>query len=122
MEQQQQRHHQSVVVALLGGILATCLMNIKQRKVLLPAFNEGANGSLIAIMNTACAVGFGSVIKILPGFSLIKNALYQIVNTKSHIWMFVLPPVLFRLLYRWYYLLCGDYLSKRYHLKHDKNC
>ncbi len=66
---------QSIVVALLGGILVTCLMNIKQFKVLLPAVNDGANGSLLAIMNTACAVGFGSVVKIVPGFALLKKAM-----------------------------------------------
>ncbi len=66
---------QSIVVALIGGIIVTCLMNIKQFKVLLPAINEGANGSLVAIMNTACAVGFGSVVKIVPGFELLKNAM-----------------------------------------------
>lgn len=66
---------QSIVVALLGGILVTCLMNIKQFKVLLPAINDGANGSLMAIMNTACAVGFGSVVKIVPGFALLKKAM-----------------------------------------------
>lgn len=66
---------QSIVVALAGGILVACIMNIKQFKVLLPAINEGANGSLLAIMNTACAVGFGSVVKIVPGFTLLKNAM-----------------------------------------------
>ncbi len=66
---------QAIVVALIGGIVVTCLMNIKQFKVLLPAINEGANGSLTAIMNTACAVGFGSVVKIVPGFALLKNAM-----------------------------------------------
>lgn len=66
---------QSIVVALLGGIIVTCIMNIKQFKVMLPAINEGANGSLTAIMNTACAVGFGSVVKIVPGFGLLKNAM-----------------------------------------------
>lgn len=66
---------QSIVVALLGGISVTCLMNIKKLKVLLPAINEGSNGSLVAIMNTACAVGFGSVVKIVPGFTLLKNAM-----------------------------------------------
>ncbi len=66
---------QSIVVALVGGILVTCLMNLKQFKVLLPAINDGANGSLVAIMNTACAVGFGSVVKIVPGFTLLKNAM-----------------------------------------------
>ncbi len=66
---------QSIVVALLGGIAVTCLMNIKQFKTLLPAINDGANGSLMAIMNTACAVGFGSVVKIVPGFTMLKNAM-----------------------------------------------
>ncbi len=66
---------QSIVIALLGGIAVTCLMNVHQIKTLLPAANEGANGSLTAIMNTACAVGFGSVVKIVPGFALLKNAM-----------------------------------------------
>ncbi len=72
-------------------------MNIRQFKTLLPAINEGANGSLTAIMNTACAVGFGSVVKVVPGFALLKSAmlnmpcsrclLFLIANTKSHIWI-----------------------------------
>lgn len=67
--------NQSIVIALLGGIAIACLINIKQFKVLLPAINVGSNGSLMAIMNTACAVGFGSVVKIVPGFALLKNAM-----------------------------------------------
>lgn len=66
---------QSIVVALTAGIVTVCLMNIKQAKGLLTAVNEGANGSLTAIMNTACAVGFGSVVKIVPGFSLLTKAM-----------------------------------------------
>ncbi len=66
---------QAIVVALAAGILVVCLMNAKQAKSLLPAVNEGANGSLTAIMNTACAVGFGSVVKAVPGFALLKNAM-----------------------------------------------
>ncbi len=66
---------QSIIIALLGGILVTCLMNIKSFKLLLPAVSDGANGSLTAIMNTACAVGFGSVVKVVPGFALLKNAM-----------------------------------------------
>ncbi len=64
---------ESIVVALLCGIAVVCLMNIRRFKLLLPAINEGANGSLTAIMNTACAVGFGSVVKVVPGFVLLKN-------------------------------------------------
>lgn len=67
--------NQAIVIALLGGIATACLINIKQFKVLLPAIDAGANGSLMAIMNTACAVGFGSVVKSVPGFALLKNAL-----------------------------------------------
>ena len=67
--------NQSIVVALLGGIAVVCLMNIGQAKELLPAINQGANGSVTAIMNTACAVGFGSVVKVVPGFALLKTAM-----------------------------------------------
>lgn len=66
---------ESIVIALVGGIITVCAMNFQQVKVLSPAINEGANGSLSAIMNTACAVGFGSVVKAVPGFTLLKNAM-----------------------------------------------
>ena len=66
---------QAIVVALLGGIAVACIMNFHQAKKLLPAINQGANGSLPAIMNTACAVGFGSVVKVVPGFALLKSAM-----------------------------------------------
>ena len=66
---------ESIVVALVGGIIVVCLMNIRQAKKLLPAIGEGANGSLTAIMNTACAVGFGTVVKVVPGFALLKKAM-----------------------------------------------
>jgi len=66
---------QAIVVALVGGIVTVCLMNIRQTKILMPAINQGATGSLSAIMNTACAVGFGSVVKVVPGFTLLKNAM-----------------------------------------------
>ena len=70
--------NQAIVIALLGGIATACLINIKQFKILLPAIDAGSNGSLMAIMNTACAVGFGSVVKTVPGFTLLKNALLAI--------------------------------------------
>ena len=50
-------------------------MNLNQVKTLIPAINDGANGSMGAIMNTACAVGFGSVVKVMSGFELLKNAM-----------------------------------------------
>ena len=62
---------QRIVPSLLGGILLCCLMNIQQAKILLPSISAGANGSLVAIMNTSCAVGFGSVVRIVPGFAAL---------------------------------------------------
>lgn len=67
--------NQAIIIALLGGIAVTCLMNLHQLKEVLPAFNAGANGSLAAIMNTSCAVGFGAILKIVPGFEVLKNAM-----------------------------------------------
>ena len=62
-----------IVIALLLAIICCILLNINQIKIILPAINEGATGSLTAIMNTACAVGFGSVVKIVPGFQTLTN-------------------------------------------------
>ncbi len=62
-----------IVVSLLLAILSNIILNIKQWNVILPAISAGANGSLVAIMNTSCAVGFGSVVKIVPGFTVLTN-------------------------------------------------
>jgi H+/gluconate symporter-like permease len=40
--------------------------------------NDGANGSMGAILNTAVVIGFGSVIKYTAGFAAIKVALMEI--------------------------------------------
>ncbi|HWP51300.1 MAG TPA: GntP family permease [Clostridia bacterium] len=62
-----------IVVALLSGIAVCCVVNFSQFKILLPAISAGANGSLTAIMNTSCAVGFGSVVKAVPGFAALTG-------------------------------------------------
>ena len=64
-----------IVVSLITGILVCCLFHIKKLKQLPTALTEGAKGSVTAIMNTACAVGFGSVIRIVPGFLLLTGLL-----------------------------------------------
>lgn len=66
---------QHIVVSLLSGILVCCAMNWNQYKILLPSINSGAVGSLTAIMNTSCAVGFGSVVKVVPGFASLTAAM-----------------------------------------------
>ena len=64
-----------IVISLLCGIVLCCLLNIQQWKILLPSISAGANGSLTAIMNTSCAVGFGSVVRLVPGFAALTGAM-----------------------------------------------
>ena len=66
-----------IVTSLLGGIVVCALMNLNQAKLILPAISSGANGSLTAIMNTSCAVGFGSVVKAVPGFQTLCDAMLK---------------------------------------------
>ena len=77
----------AIVIALVCGILVACLCGafngflvaglkiqpMVATLILYSAINEGANGSMGAIMNTACAVGFGSVVKVVPGFASLTS-------------------------------------------------
>jgi len=47
-------------------------------KKIIPIVNDGAAGSLPAILNTAAAVGYGNVISSLAAFTVIKNGLLGI--------------------------------------------
>ena len=68
----------SLIVALALGILAAMLLNISRVKVKLTAsLTAAAMGSLLAIFNTASEVGFGNVVKTLPGFSAIQNHVFN---------------------------------------------
>lgn len=68
-----------IISVVIGIILA---IGIGYRNLptggLAKALNAGANGSLLAIMNTASEVGYGNVIAMLPGFKSIANALLSI--------------------------------------------
>jgi H+/gluconate symporter-like permease len=66
---------QHIVISLLCGIVLCCLLNIQQWKILFPAISSGATGSLTAIMNTSCAVGFGSVVRLVPGFAVLTKSM-----------------------------------------------
>lgn len=71
----------NIVVSLILGILICFLFNLQKVKLLPAALTEGAKGSVMAIMNTACAVGFGSVIKVVPGFLLLTGLLVGNAST-----------------------------------------
>ncbi len=68
----------NIVVALVGGILAACLLFVNRMRSPISTFNQGAVSSLTAIMNTSCAVGFGTVVKMVPGFTLLVALLGKV--------------------------------------------
>lgn len=67
-----------VIVALLTGIGLLLLLNITKFKSFVKAMNEGATGSVTAIINTSAAVGFGTVVKAVPGFETLTHWLLNI--------------------------------------------
>ncbi|WP_433748164.1 GntP family permease [Falsibacillus pallidus] len=64
--------------SLLAGIIAILLINITQYKKFIPSINEGAKGSVMAIINTSAAVGFGAVVTAVPDFKNITDMLLGI--------------------------------------------
>ena len=74
----------ALMIALVFGILLAVSINPKRMKGnLASSINAGAIGSLLAVMNTASEVGFGNVIKTLPGFQSIAHALTNINSSGS---------------------------------------
>ncbi len=71
--------------ALTIGLIISILLSIGLGYRFMPksvsikaALNAGAIGSLLAVMNTASEVGYGSVVSSLPGFTEIANALFSV--------------------------------------------
>ncbi|MBU5440253.1 GntP family permease [Tissierella sp. MSJ-40] len=62
-----------IILALISGIILSMLINIKLYKGFTKTISAGANGSITAIINTSAAVGFGSVVKAVPGFQTLTN-------------------------------------------------
>lgn len=72
----------SLIIALTIGILAATLINFNGVKSKLAAGLTAASaGALLAIFNTASEVGFGNVVKTLPGFKAVQE---WIVGSSSH--------------------------------------
>tara|TARA_B110001454_G_scaffold219179_1_gene250780 strand:- start:67583 stop:68968 length:1386 start_codon:yes stop_codon:yes gene_type:complete len=69
----------ALIIALSVGVLLATLLNPKKLSgKLANAISLGATGSLLAIMNTASEVGFGNVVKVLPGFKTIAESMMSI--------------------------------------------
>lgn len=67
-----------IIISLLCGIVVILILNINKYKKFISAINDGAVGSLGAIINTSAAVGFGSVIAIVPAFHQMTQWLVNI--------------------------------------------
>ena len=65
----------ALIVALCAGIAATLALNPRRsRGGLAASLSAATSGALLAIFNTASEVGYGSVIKTLPGFRVIRGS------------------------------------------------
>lgn len=67
-----------IVLALISGILLILILNIPQYKKFIKSMNCGAVGSVTAIINTSAAVGFGTVVRAVPGFDRLTELLLGI--------------------------------------------
>lgn len=64
----------NIIVSLVIGILLSILLNINSVKNrVVEVINQGASNSVIAIINTSAAVGFGAVVRAVPGFNQLTE-------------------------------------------------
>jgi H+/gluconate symporter-like permease len=72
----------ALIVALLIGVLSAICINARVvQSKLATGLTAAAIGALLAIFNTASEVGFGNVVKTLPGFKAIQG---WILGLSSH--------------------------------------
>ena len=67
-----------IVAALLSGVILSMVVNYKSFNKFTEAINGGAQGSMLAIINTSAAVGFGSVVRAVPGFQALADLMMGI--------------------------------------------
>ncbi|AXF57241.1 GntP family permease [Salicibibacter kimchii] len=67
-----------IIVALLSGIVLNLLLCIQKYKGFVSAMNDGASGSVLAIINTSAAVGFGTVVQNVPGFAQLSDLILNV--------------------------------------------
>ncbi|NLY37401.1 MAG: GntP family permease [Tissierellia bacterium] len=62
-----------IVVSLVAGIVLAMVISFKDYQGFTKTISAGAVGSMTAIINTSAAVGFGAVVKAVPGFETLTN-------------------------------------------------
>lgn len=65
-----------IIPALLLGVVTGILLNLKYLDPM-KTLNKGATNSIIPTLNTSAIVGFGAVIKALPAFAALTNAIFS---------------------------------------------
>lgn len=71
----------SIIISLVTSIVVALILFRKNIDNMKDTVNQGAYGSLLAIINTASEVGYGNVIKALGAFALVKAAILAIPGT-----------------------------------------
>ncbi|MBE0450780.1 MAG: GntP family permease [Clostridia bacterium] len=62
-----------IITSLLIGIVLAIVLNYKRLPKIVQTINGGASGSVLAIINTSAAVGFGAVVRAVPGFTNLTD-------------------------------------------------
>lgn len=71
----------SLIIALTTAIIVALIIFRKTIPNMRDAINQGGESSIMPIMNTAAAVGFGNVIKSLTAFDTVKEMILAIPGT-----------------------------------------
>ncbi|MTH52000.1 GntP family permease [Bacillus mangrovi] len=64
-----------ILPSLLIGIAVIMVLSLKKFKMFISAINGGASGSVMAVINTSAAVGFGAVVTAVPSFAGITDSI-----------------------------------------------
>lgn len=64
---------QNIIFSLFYGIALAIALFWKKMPNVITTVNAGAAGSVLAIINTSAAVGFGAVVRAVPGFTALKD-------------------------------------------------
>ncbi len=69
----------ALIMSLLLGIVAAIAIHRREARIRLStAMTTATSGALLAIFNTASEVGFGNVVKTLPGFRVIQDSVFMV--------------------------------------------
>ncbi|MDD3219908.1 MAG: GntP family permease [Lachnospiraceae bacterium] len=83
------------VGALVGGVILTGVLFFNRlRANLVPSINTACTNSMPAILNTACAVGFGTVIQTLSGFDSIVELIESLAGGNPFVFAFIAINIL----------------------------